>query len=122
MGRVAWLWGPAVTWMAMLFQLSSRPDVGPAGRVPDWLTHGAAYLVLAGLLCRALAGGLKPLPAATAAVAACLATAYGVTDEYHQSFVPGRDASVADILKDAGGAALGAWLFFCLAPRRARGR
>lgn len=111
MGRVAWLWGPAVVWMAILFQLSSRSDVGPAGRVPDWLTHGAAYLVLAGLLCRALAGGLRPLPAAAAGLAACLATAYGVTDEYHQSFVPGRDASVADIFKDAGGAAIGAWLF-----------
>jgi VanZ family protein len=35
-----------------------------------------------------------------------LATAYGVTDEYHQSFVPGRQAEAADVLKDLGGAAL----------------
>jgi len=97
--------------MALLFQLSSRSDVGPAGRLPDTLTHGSAYLILAGLLCRALAGGLKPLSTATAALAACVATAYGMTEEYHQSFVPGRDASVADILKDMGGAAIGAWLF-----------
>jgi VanZ family protein len=37
-----------------------------------------------------------------------LATAYGVSDEYHQSFVPGRDASVRDVGSDFAGAALGA--------------
>lgn len=111
MGRAAWLWGPAVLWMAVLFHLSSQPDLGLAGGVPDWLTHGTAYLILAALLCRARAGGLRPLSAPGAVLSACLATAYGVSDEYHQSFVPGRQASAADVFKDLGGAALGAWLF-----------
>ncbi|HEB54007.1 MAG TPA: hypothetical protein ENI87_12200 [bacterium] len=31
---------------------------------------------------------------------------YGIVDEVHQSFVPGRDCSVADALSDAAGAAL----------------
>jgi VanZ family protein len=97
--------------MAVLFVLSSRSDVGPAGRVPDWLTHGIAYLLLAALLCRALAGGLKPLSLSGAAGAVLLATLYGVSDEYHQSFVPGRDASAGDVAKDAAGACVGAWLF-----------
>ena len=81
------------------------------GRVPDWLTHGTAYLILSVLLCRGLAGGMRPLRAAGAVLAVCLATVYGVSDEFHQSFVPGRDASVGDVLKDLGGASLGAWLF-----------
>ena len=31
---------------------------------------------------------------------------YGATDEWHQSFVPGRDADVRDLVADAVGAAL----------------
>jgi VanZ family protein len=109
--------------MAGLFYASSLSEVGPAGRIPDWLSHGAAYLILAVLLCRAVAGGLRPLSGAGALLAVSLSTAYGVTDEYHQSLVPGRDAAPADVAKDLGGAALGALAFrrlvARLAPRRA---
>ena len=111
MARIAPLWGPPLAWMALLFALSSRSSLGPAGAVPDWITHGTAYLVLATLLCRALAGGFKPVSAAGAAGAIVLATLYGISDEYHQSFVPGRQSDVADVIKDAGGACLGALLF-----------
>jgi VanZ family protein len=98
--------------MAVIYAASARSDVGAFGRVPDWVTHGAAYLVLAGLACRALAGGLHgPLPARAAALAVTLAAAYGVSDELHQSFVPGREASAADVLKDTGGALAGALLY-----------
>jgi VanZ family protein len=40
------------------------------------------------------------------------ATLYGLTDEWHQSFVPGRSAAVADALADMVGAIVGsaAWL------------
>ena len=36
-----------------------------------------------------------------------IASAYGVFDEWHQSLVPGRYASLADIVLDVAGAALG---------------
>jgi len=39
----------------------------------------------------------------------------GTIDEIHQSFVPGRQSDVADVVKDAGGACLGALLFRRLA-------
>jgi VanZ family protein len=98
--------------MAVIFGASSRSDVGAFGRVPDWITHGAAYLVLCALLCRALAGGLgRPLSVLAALSAVGLATAYGVSDELHQSLVPGREASLADVLKDLGGALAGSLLY-----------
>ena len=40
-------------------------------------------------------------------MAIILATAYGASDEFHQSFVPGRYADPRDILADFTGAVLG---------------
>jgi VanZ family protein len=102
------LWLPVALWMALLFYLSSRSSIGLAGQVPDWITHGGAYLVLGCLLCRAIAAGLRPLSVAGAVLATAVATLYGMSDEYHQSFVPGRDASWGDVAKDLAGATIGA--------------
>lgn len=112
MSRAIRLWAPAVVWMSVLFYLSSLSDPLPAGlSVPDYYTHGAAYAVLAVLAGRALAGGIgRPFKAAAGVATVVLCTLYGVSDEYHQSFVPGRDASVGDVAKDLGGAILGAAL------------
>jgi VanZ family protein len=106
-------------WAGVIFAASSRSDIGPAARVPDWLTHGAAYLILSGLACLAAAGGRDgKLSLRTAAVVVFTVTLYGVSDEWHQSFVPGRDPSARDVAKDAGGAIVGAALFRRLARRR----
>lgn len=112
MGRRLLLWGPVALWAGVLFVASSRSEVGPAGRIPDWATHGAAYFVLGLLIARALAGGFGgALSGRAVAIATLAATLYGASDEWHQSFVPGREASAADVAKDLGGAALGVWLF-----------
>jgi VanZ family protein len=106
------LWGPVALWAGLLFFLSSRSDLGRAGQIPDWITHGTAYLALALLVARALAGGFPRLLTARAAMVVVLAvTLYGVSDEFHQSFVPGRDSSAGDVAKDLGGALLGVLIF-----------
>jgi len=111
------LWGPVALWAGLLFFLSSRSDLGAAGRIPDWITHGTAYLAFAVLVARAAVGGLgEPLAGRTAAAVVLAVTLYGVSDEWHQSFVPGRDSSAGDVAKDAGGATVGVLLF-----RRLRG-
>lgn len=116
------LWAPAVAWMAVLYGFSAQSNVPAASSIPDWLTHGAAYCVLGGLIARALAGGLGArLSLAQALLAVALATAYGVSDEYHQSFVPERESDPFDVLKDFGGALVGAALVRELG-RRATGR
>ena len=46
--------------------------------------------------------------------AVLLAVGYGVTDEWHQSFVPGRTPELRDLLADAVGSTFGAgvvWLW-----------
>jgi VanZ family protein len=102
---VAGRWALVVAWMAAVFGVSSISNLGPAARVPDWISHPIEYGVGAVLVGRALEGGRRrPLTMSTALTATLLVTAYGVTDEYHQSFVPGRTADPADVAKDLAGA------------------
>ena len=110
-------WALVAAWMAVVFLFSSISKLGWAARVPDWISHPIEYAVGAVLLCRALAGE-RPLTLPTALTATLLATAYGVTDEYHQSFVPGRTSDFADVVKDLGGAAAGSLIY----RHRLRGR
>jgi VanZ family protein len=104
-------WALVAAWMAVVFAVSSLSRLGMAERVPDVISHPIEYGIGAVLILRAI-GGPGRAPGWTAAVGAVvLATLYGVTDEYHQSFVPGRHADAADVAKDLVGAAAGTVLY-----------
>lgn len=100
-----------VGWMLLIFVLSSQSSL-PVVRVfsgADLLAHAAVY----GILCMFLALSFVPPRVATwnrVLLLTVLVTAYGVTDEYHQSFVPGRDASLGDVLADGAGGFIVAWI------------
>lgn len=105
--RIFSLWAPALLWAGLLFYMSSRalPEAPPGS---DKIAHFCAYALLSALLLRALHRGAGPVRAPLALTAVALATLYGVSDELHQSFVPGRDASVLDVCADFAGAATAA--------------
>jgi VanZ family protein len=96
------LWGPVVLWAAVIFALSSVPNLGTDLGVWDTIlrkcAHASEYAVLALLLYRAIG---RELPAFM------IGLAYAVTDELHQAFVRGRHASPFDVSMDAAGLALG---------------
>lgn len=124
--RVLVLWGPVVAQMAVIYTASSVPDLTALpGGIPDWAAHGAAYAALGALSLRAFAGGRRAgVTLAAVGGAVALATLYGVTDEWHQTFVPGRSATLSDLAADAVGATLAAlagwgWSTSARAPRRA---
>ena len=107
--KLAGLWGPVVAYMALIFLLSAQPQPPLPRQITDKQGHSIGYFGLAVTVSRAVAGGLAtgaPLPAAAAAWT--IAAAYAATDEWHQSFVPGRSADVNDWYADAAGALLGA--------------
>ncbi len=93
--------------MSAIFYVSSLSEpVIPSGT--DKPLHWMAYLGLAVIVVRALAGGLPGrIGLWTGAVAMLITVGYGVTDEVHQMFVPGRTADVNDLLADAAGAITG---------------
>jgi len=110
MTRRVRVWGPAWATMVLIFVLSSISGLGPIpGGVDDGVAHALQYAVLAALLLRGLAGARwRGVKVRAAALAVLLATLYGVTDEAHQWFVPGRTAEVTDLVADAIGAAVAA--------------
>lgn len=118
--RLLGLWGPVAAWMALIFSFSAM-EMPPGGAsVPDWASHAAVYCGLAVLVCRALAGGFRVPALRETVLAVVLASAYGITDEWHQMSVPNRNAEVADLVKDFAGAAVGAMLFHLVTAFRLR--
>lgn len=120
--RLAWYWLPLLAYAAAIYYLSSlsRPPV-PAWDFPhaDKLLHLGEFAIFGALVCRALAlggEGLDPRLAATAAV--LVGAVYGAADELHQALVPGRDSSLADLLVDAVGSAVGALFWWRVMLRR----
>lgn len=102
MPRLLSLWLPVVAWAALIFGLSSVPDLGTG--LGGWdlvfrkLAHAAEYAILAALLVRALG---RPGWAAVAGIA------YSISDEIHQSFVEGRQGSPLDVGIDTVGVLVG---------------
>ena len=110
--RRAALWLPPIVYMIAIYHFSSESQPLPSltERVWDKLLHLAEYGGLAALVCRALLGeGLGWLAAIAGAIVA--ASLYGASDEWHQSFVPMRDASVRDWLADTLGGTAGALVY-----------
>jgi VanZ family protein len=115
------LWAPVAAFMALLFLASSRQTLLGADRVSDKLLHAAAYLVLGSLVLRATHGGFAPLRLVPTVVAVSLTLAYGMTDELHQVYVPGRIASFQDWVADALGTGLAVPLMGILGSLRRPG-
>ena len=114
--RVA-LWGPVVLVMALIYFASALSDPGaPPGGLSDKAAHFIAYGSLGAALIRALAGGRSAGMTSTRVLAATLiATAYGLSDEFHQRFVPGRTADWMDVWADVAGGFAGACALALLA-------
>lgn len=114
-------WAPPLLWMGLIFFLSSRRLPASVATAPDWLLHGIAYGALAVLLHRAVVGRLRParISAGTLAGVLLATVLYGVSDEVHQSFIPGRTAEARDVLADAVGAAVALAAVAVAAERKA---
>lgn len=99
-----WCWPIAIA--ILILVASHRPRLAsPSITNIDKVTHFAVYGLLATLVCR-LGTGRR-----AAIVAWIVVAAFGVTDEWHQSFVPGRSTELADWIADALGAAVAVILY-----------
>jgi len=104
-------WGPAVAWMGVIFYISSLPDtsIPISGDEPLSIgAHLAEYAILGFLLLRAVTApsGWLSHRWLGALITLLCSFLYALSDEWHQSFVPGRFSSPVDVMVDVIGAGL----------------
>ncbi|MBI4441641.1 VanZ family protein [Candidatus Woesearchaeota archaeon] len=96
-------WAPVALYMAGIFYLSSQPVLPtPVSllRINDKMLHAIVYAGLSLLVLRACR---RENMRYAAYIAIMTTIVYGVTDEIHQSFVPGRVMDAWDGVADAVG-------------------
>ena len=106
-------WFPVLVYSGIIFYVSSMPSLKPTDIAHlDKVLHLIEYAPFGFLLARAitLSGHVSSKNAILALVmAGCFL--YGLSDEYHQSFVIGRESSFLDVLADFIGGSVGAVLY-----------
>jgi len=116
------LWGPFFGALAVVFWLSSLSQVPGAHYFWDKLLHTVGYAVLGLLALRAFHGGFESPKLGPTLFAATAVILWGISDEIHQAFVPGRDASAWDVLADTVGFALAVALLAAATSRAVAGK
>ena len=112
--RLAVIWLPLFIWMGVIFFFSSVPGENIPSLFPlqDVLFHAIIYAVLGYLFARMLKNTSSGIPSLKIFVFTALFTCgYGLSDEFHQLFVPGRVFSLLDLLTDVAGGIAGS-LFY----------
>ena len=109
-------WLPPILWGLIIFSFSSL-QVGSSNEIywKDFVikktAHVVEYAILAVLLYRAMIGSdVEKKKAIIFSI--LIVSLYGFTDEFHQSFTPGREPRIRDVIIDTIGGALGV-LTFC---------
>ncbi|MFZ0391889.1 MAG: VanZ family protein [Calditrichia bacterium] len=108
--------GPALALTLAIFiasSISHLPSPHLGFKLQDKLYHFAAYFVYGILLARAFyfQQRFSQLQKAFVLSAIIFGALYGLSDEFHQFFVPGREMDFFDFLADTLGVMAGAYLF-----------
>jgi len=121
-------WVPALAWAALIWWLSSQEVIDPPPLIPALpvlgnLVHAVEFGMLAlwAVLVLPRRNGWPVIDRAT--IPRCLVPmfAYALVDEWHQSAVPHRNASLLDVLTDAVGIVSVLWVIAYLGQGRADG-
>ena len=104
-------WLPVVLWMGLIFVISSQSKLPFAlSKTVDFVIkkagHVTEYSILAFLLWRAISQGRGAPAPQSFGGAFGLSLLYAISDEFHQTFVPGRTGRLTDVGFDALGALL----------------
>lgn len=99
-------WIPSVAWVLVLYTASAQASIPSPSRwgLTDKQVHFAVYAVLGGTLAWGWWRSRRAVPHWVAVGAGLL---YGVLDEVHQAFVPGRSPEMGDVLADWAGVIVG---------------
>ncbi len=104
-------WAAAISYALLIFFLSSlsgsQTDRFYLFKNSDKVIHIMVYAVLCFLLNRAFSFTFKnSVKRYVPIIAIFISIVYAISDEFHQSFVPGRSAEVYDVFADGMGAVI----------------
>jgi VanZ family protein len=107
----------SVFWAGVIFFLSSKSSLHTPALFPgqDKLFHLIAFGILAFLSLGAMRPAASGYRSRQIWFTVVLVTLYGILDEFHQYYVPGRSVEFYDALADACGSLLGACAMYYLA-------
>jgi VanZ family protein len=114
-------WLPFLLWAVIIYSFSSNPTVSTSevhwqDFVIKKTAHVIEYFIFTLLLYRALRQSkIKNRRAVFLAI--LVAFVYGMSDEFHQSFTPGREPKIRDVLIDTSGSLLFFLFLYKIAPR-----
>jgi VanZ family protein len=116
-----WRWGPALTIMILIFIASTIPGSDlPEFGVWDFSIKKTGHMLGYALLTAAYLHGMdsgRRTARFRSLIAICLAILYAVSDEFHQTFTPGRNASPWDVCIDAVGGGIGLAVWYLIRTR-----
>jgi len=107
-------WLPVYIYAGVIFYISSVPGPLPRVGIPffDKLFHIGEYALFGLLCCRALRNSSPQLLIENFKIfGIIIVILFGILDEYHQAFIPGRDFSIFDIFSDAIGGLIGVFIY-----------
>ena len=115
--KKSWLstWGSVVGYCTFIFMLSAQSDLKPPDVLweSDTLAHFLEYAVLGWLWTRAVRSSWPRWTTLVVFLSTLIFTSsYGLSDEWHQYHVPGRDADLGDALMDTLGGIVGGISYF----------
>jgi VanZ family protein len=116
---------PPFAYAAFVFYLSSLPSwkIEAVSSIPDYLLHLAEYAVFAWLSLRFIRNITKGRVNGKSNIIVIIILAlFAISDEWHQSFVPGRFASVLDFIADLAGILGGAGIYTLFLRYKMNGR
>jgi len=94
-------WLPALGYMGLIFFLSSQNIQTPYPKFHiDKIIHSIEYFILANLIFFALKNTSAFSTRKIIILSIILSTLYGISDEIHQYFVPGRCSDISDAFAD----------------------
>ena len=109
-------WVLVFLWSALIFYLSNIPylrieQLGFLDFVLRKIVHITEYAVLCILYIRAFKNTTKLADTKVYLLSVIFSIIYAITDEIHQSFVPGRSCNFFDLLFDTTGVLLGSVIY-----------
>jgi VanZ family protein len=118
-----WFWGPVFAYCALIFIGSAQHDLSPPDfPSSDKVAHFLEYGVLGVLWTRAAKASWPHWTFRVLLVSTMLFTGfYGITDEGHQLYVPGRSSDWHDALADVCGGTIGGMAYLLTLRRVTRG-